>query len=136
MAEQHKGALTMGLRKLRDFAPQAIAWTLTLLRTTSRSARHEMEQLFDRPQGEDLSITGDTRMEVRLRMAILELEHHLARLYPQIGKLACDLVAHHAEQPLGDEEIQTKVALALEYRVRLADLRQRLADHLARRAAE
>ena len=65
-------------------------------------------------------------------MAILEIEHHLNRLYPQIGKLACDLAAGGTEDWPGDADLRAKIELAEEYRGRLDALRAELQEHQQR----
>ncbi|NIP72732.1 MAG: hypothetical protein GWO16_06705, partial [Gammaproteobacteria bacterium] len=65
-------------------------------------------------------------------MAILEIEHHLNRLYPQIGKLACDLAATNADDWATDADLRAKIELAEEYRARLGELRGELESHQQR----
>jgi len=62
---------------------------------------------------------------VQIRMAMLEIEHHLSRLYPQIGKQLCDQAEQRAVAGL-DKDLQAKLDLAAEYGQRLALLRQKL----------
>lgn len=69
------------------------------VRTQSEGARHNMKQ----------------------RMTMLELQHHLSRLYPQIGRLACDMQADQRLQH-EDEELTHLVEQAQEYRQRLKEI--------------
>jgi predicted DNA-binding protein len=71
----------------------------------------------------------ETRKSVKFRMAILEIEHHLNRLYPQIGKLTCDLAEKGAKDWQKDKNLKTKIDLAEEYRQRLDELKKNLTEH-------
>ncbi len=66
-----------------------------------------------------------TRRAVSQRMTILEIEHHLSRLYPQIGKMLSELV-ESKRLVLGEEStaLATLVEQLQEYRKRLESLRK------------
>ncbi len=79
----------------------------------------------------------ETRKAVKLRMAILEIEHHLNRLYPQIGKIACDLAEEGKRTLFQDSDLKERIEMAAEYRERLRELRaQQEAHHEEQRKKE
>ena len=70
--------------------------------------------------------TEETKRTVRLRMAILDIEHHLNRLYPDIGNMACDLWKAGETPLLDNDELKAKVELVWEYLERRETLRAEL----------
>ena len=88
----------------------------------SEKTREQVREIFQTASGQVREKAEETRQAVKLRMAIMEIEHHLNRLYPQIGKLVCDL-AEGKKDPLKNPEIKSKIELAEEYRERLKELR-------------
>jgi len=120
---------------LRRFLDQALYlfmnW-LSFLRSKTEDTRHQLKEVFYSTSDQVLEKAEETRKSVKLRMAILEIEHHLNRLYPQIGKLACDLHAQGDQEWTQSADLRDKVELAEEYRERLAELRRDLEEHQQR----
>lgn len=107
-------------------------WTLSLLRINTEKTRQQVEQIFRVTSGQVREKAEETRQRLRLRMATLELEHHLNRLYPQIGKIVCDLAEDGKKMLLTDEELKTRIEMAAEYRQRLNALRDEQEAHYQR----
>jgi hypothetical protein len=106
------------------------------VRARSERTRERARVLFYSTSDQVLERAEETRKGVRIRMAILELEHHLNRLYPQIGKLICDEIDDGRTPLPEDEQLRTRVELAREYRTRLGELRADLEAHLRREDGE
>ena len=104
-------------------------WTLSLLRINTAKTRQQVEQIFRVTSGQVREKAEETRQRVRLRMATLELEHHLNRLYPQIGKIVCDLADDGKKMLLNDTELKPRIEMAAEYRQRLDALREEQEAH-------
>ena len=62
-----------------------------------------------------------------LKTACLPVPPHrhwpASRLYPQIGKITCDLADEGVNTILQNEELKTRIELAAEYRERLKELK-------------
>lgn len=120
------------LRRLLGRAGERLGQVFSFLRSKTEDTRHQLKEVFYSTSDQVLEKAEETRKSVKLRMAILEIEHHLNRLYPQIGKLACDLAAKGAEDWPGDTDLRAKIELAEEYRGRLDELRGDLEEHQRR----
>ncbi|MDH4224230.1 MAG: hypothetical protein OEW12_01120 [Deltaproteobacteria bacterium] len=70
--------------------------------------------------------TMETTQAVKLRMAILEIEHHLNRLYPDIGKTTYDLWASKQTPLLDNPDLKSKIEMVQTYRQRLDALKKEL----------
>ena len=101
----------------------------SVIRTKTDSTRNQLKEVFYSTSDQMLEKAEGTRRSVKIRMAILEIEHHLNRLYPQIGKIVCDLSASGAKSWLRDKDLKIKMDLAEEYRQRLTELKQELDAH-------
>jgi hypothetical protein len=120
------------LRRGLDVAIYYLMNWLSFLRSKTEDTRHQLKEVFYSTSDQVLEKAEETRKSVKLRMAILEIEHHLNRLYPQIGKLTCDLHAEHLTDWPENPDLKAKVELAEEYRQRLAELRKELEEHQQR----
>jgi len=114
------------LRRGLDQVLYFLAHGFSFLRHRTEDTRHQLKEVFYSTSDQVLEKAEETRKSVKLRMAILEIEHHLNRLYPQIGKIACDLAAERKDALPDDADLRAKVELAEEYRGRLGELRQQL----------
>ena len=103
----------------------------SMLKVGTENTRHQLKEAFYTTSDQVLEKAEVTRKSVKIRMAMLEIEHHLNRLYPQIGKIACDLSASASgtKNWAKDEQLKSKINLAEEYRQRLAELKQELTEH-------
>lgn len=127
MTEPHiSPKLQAAWRRVMDLLTSLGTQVVGLLRQHTHRTREQVQQLFYSTSDQVLERAEETRRAVRLRMAIMEIEHHLNRLYPQIGKQACDLMADGRGNPAEDEAWRGKVELAEEYRTRLRTLRAEL----------
>jgi hypothetical protein len=124
--------LGAALRRGLDLAIYYLMNWLSFLRSKTEDTRHQLKEAFYSTSDQVLEKAEETRKSVKLRMAILEIEHHLNRLYPQIGKLTCDLYAQSATDWPQHPDLRAKVDLAEEYRERLAELRRDLEEHQQR----
>jgi hypothetical protein len=88
--------------------------------------KEDLKRLYDKTSEQFREKTEETKKAVRLRMAILDIEHHLNRLYPDIGKLACDLWKRGETPLLDNAELRAKVELVWEYRDRRDALKAEL----------
>ena len=86
----------------------------TMLRGDSEW-KDDLKRLYEKTSEQFREKTEETRKTVRLRMAILDIEHHLNRLYPDIGKLACDLWKRGEVPLLNNPDLRSKVELVWEY---------------------
>jgi hypothetical protein len=120
------------LRRIFDLALYYFMNWLTFLRSKTEDTRHQLKEVFYSTSDQVLERAEETRKSVKLRMAMLEIEHHLNRLYPQIGKLTCDLSASRGDGWPDDPDLRAKVELAEEYRGRLDALRKELEEHQQR----
>jgi hypothetical protein len=120
------------LRRVLDQALYMLMNWIAFLRSKTEDTRHQLKEVFYHTSDQVLERAEETRKSVKLRMAILEIEHHLNRLYPQIGKLTCDLHAKHDPGWPDDPDLHSKVELAEEYRERLGELRKELEEHQQR----
>lgn len=112
-------AIQLGIDKLLLFGAQAFA----VLRNESGEGRGKIRELFDSTSDQVREKAESTKRAVKLRMAVLEIEHHLNRLYPQIGKITCDLADEGVKTVLQNDELKTRIELAAEYRERLKELK-------------
>jgi len=120
------------LRRFLDHGLYYLVNWISFLRNKTEDTRHQLKEVFYSTSDQVLEKAEETRKSVKLRMAILEIEHHLNRLYPQIGKLTCDLDAQGREDWPNDADLRAKMDLAEEYRDRLNALRTELEEHQAR----
>lgn len=98
----------------------------SILKAKTDNTRGHLQEVFYTTSDQVLEKAEDTRKSVKFRMAILEIEHHLNRLYPQIGKIVCDLSANGTKSWSRDAKLKSKMELAEEYRQRLQELKQEL----------
>jgi hypothetical protein len=124
--------LAAQLRRGLDLAIYYLMNWLSFLRSKTEDTRHQLKEAFYSTSDQVLEKAEETRKSVKLRMAILEIEHHLNRLYPQIGKLTCDLHAQDQQGWPQHPDLRAKVELAEEYRGRLGELRHELEEHQQR----
>ncbi|MDH4247584.1 MAG: hypothetical protein OEW39_07190 [Deltaproteobacteria bacterium] len=117
------------VRKVFDLLLYYLAQSFSFLRQNTERTREQVRSLVYTTSDQVLVKAEETRKGVKIRMAILELEHHLNRLYPQIGKVACDLAKEGVENPLENEELKSRIHIAEEYRTRLGELKVQLAEH-------
>lgn len=122
-------------RSLGDALGRITSW-LSFLRDNTADTRHQIKEALYSTSDQVLEKAEETRKTVRLRMAILEIEHHLNRLYPQIGKIMCDRADESPKQVPKDPAIKEKVVLAQEYRVRLEALRAQVHAQKTQNAKE
>ncbi len=120
------------LRRFLDYTIYYLVNWVSFLRNKTEDTRHQLKEVFYSTSDQVLEKAEETRKSVKLRMAILEIEHHLNRLYPQIGKLTCDLHAQGKGDWPNDADLRAKMDLAEEYRKRLDALRTELAEHQQR----
>ena len=85
-----------------------------------------LKRFYERTSEQFIEKTEETKRTVRLRMAILDIEHHLNRLYPDIGNMACDLWKAGETPLLDNDELKAKVELVWEYLERRETLRAEL----------
>lgn len=123
-------------RRGLDHALSLLMNWLSFLRSKTEDTRHQLQQVFYSTSDQVLERAEETRKSVKLRMAILEIEHHLNRLYPQIGKLTCDLATDGTDGWPDNADLHDKVELANEYRQRLDTLRSELEEHQQRIRAQ
>jgi len=88
--------------------------------------KDDLKRLYEKTSEQFREKTEETRKTVRLRMAILDIEHHLNRLYPDIGKLACDLWKRGEVPLLNNPDLRSKVELVWEYLERRDALKSEL----------
>jgi len=117
------------VKRALDLALYYATQAFSFLRQNTERTREQVRALVYTTSDQVLVKAEETRKGVKLRMAILELEHHLNRLYPQIGKVTCDLVAQGDKNLLDHEELTSRIKLAEEYRNRLDELKTQLAEH-------
>lgn len=118
--------------RAKQLLEQAIYYLLSgfsLVRKQTEDTRHQLKEVFYSTSDQVLEKAEETRKSVKLRMAIMEIEHHLNRLYPQIGKMTCDLTDGNGKNWHKDEGLTSKVQLAGEYRQRLTELKTELRAH-------
>lgn len=130
MPEEKKETRTdTALKKGLDQLTQVGSQLASLLRFNGERTREQVREIFYSTSDQVLEKAEETRKAVKLRMAIMEIEHHLNRLYPQIGKVTCDLVAAGKKQLLSNTDLKSKIDLAEEYRERLTTLREEMKAH-------
>ena len=112
-------AIQLGIDKILLFGAQM----LSLFRSDSKQGRGRLKELFDTTSDQVWEKAESTKRAVKLRMAVVEIEHHLNRLYPQIGKITCDLADEGAHSVLQNEDLKSRIELAAEYRQRLKELK-------------
>ncbi|MDH4121499.1 MAG: hypothetical protein OEV94_07335 [Deltaproteobacteria bacterium] len=81
-----------------------------------------------RATGNVMEKTEEVSRVMKLRMAILDIEHHLNRLYPDIGKTTYDLWAKKETPLLDNPSLRSKIEMVHDYRNRLDDLRAQLKE--------
>ena len=123
------GSLRTTLKKRLEEAVYQGMKLFSVIRTKTDSTRNQLKEVFYSTSDQMLEKAEGTRRSVKIRMAILEIEHHLNRLYPQIGKIVCDLAASGAKSWARDKNLKIKMDLAEEYRQRLTELKQELDAH-------
>jgi len=117
------------IKKALTLAFYYVTQAFSFLRQNTERTREQVRTLVYSTSDQVLVKAEETHKGVKIRMAILELEHHLNRLYPQIGKVTCDLAAKGERELLSNEELSVRIKLAEEYRIRLGELKTQLADH-------
>lgn len=118
-------ALRLGVDKLLLFGAHALSFA----RSNSGTGRSKFKELFDTTSDQVREKAEITKRAVKLRMAVLEIEHHLNRLYPQIGKITCDLADRGVKTILQDEALKSRIEMADEYRQRLKELKAEQEEH-------
>jgi predicted membrane GTPase involved in stress response len=126
MSEDRRESRSSALQKVYDQLVDSAAKTVQFIRDNTGHAREQVQDLFQTTAEHVAEKTGEARRAIQLRMAIVEIEQHLNRLYPQIGKLLCDLIERQESAPLLDKDLRAKTELAAEYRGRLSALRREL----------
>jgi hypothetical protein len=126
MSEERRDPKSSPLQKVYDQFVDSASKTVQFIRDNTEHARDQVHDLFATTAEQVSEKTGEARKVVQLRMAAIEMEHHLNRLYPQIGKLLCDLTKRQLPAPLLDKDLRAKLDLATEYRERLTALRKEL----------
>lgn len=126
MSEDRHDPKASPLQKVYDQLVDTASKTARFIRDNTEHAREQVQDLLQVTTEHVSEKTEEARKSLQARMAMLELEHHLNRLYPQIGKLLCDLTERQLPAPLLDKELRGKLDLATEYRDRLASLRRDL----------
>lgn len=115
------GALGKLLKSLMEWIP-----LLPAMFRGDGEWKDDLKRLYDKTSEQFREKTEETKKTVRLRMAILDIEHHLNRLYPDIGKLACDLWKRGEIPLLDNADLRAKVKLVWEYRDRRDELKAEL----------
>lgn len=123
------GALGATLKKRLEEAAFQGMKVFSVIRSKTDGTRNQLKEVFYSTSDQMLEKAEGTRKSVKMRMAILEIEHHLNRLYPQIGKIVCDLSAEGAKGWTKDKSLKMKMDLAEEYRQRLTELKGELDAH-------
>jgi len=118
-------ALKQGLAQ----AMRQMAGWFAFLRDNTRDTRHQLKETFYQTSDTVLEKAESARKSVKLRMSILEMEHNLNRLYPQIGKMLCDQALQDKKAMPKDETLRQKIADADEYRKRVDELKEKLSAH-------
>ena len=98
--------------------------------------KSDLKRFYERTSEQFIEKTEETKRTVRLRMAILDIEHHLNRLYPDIGNMACDLWKAGETPLLDNDELKAKVELVWEYLERRETLRAELKQVVNERRKE
>ena len=127
--ENDKKESPSGIKKGIDQLTQIGSQLASLIRFNTEKTRDQVRDILYSTSDQVLEKAEETRKAVKLRMAIMEIEHHLNRLYPQIGKMTCDLAAEGKKQVLSDSNLTSQIDMAKEYRERLTTLRQELKLH-------
>ncbi len=130
------GSLGITLKKRLEEAVYQGMKLFSVIRSKTDNTRNQLKEVFYSTSDQMLEKAEGTRKSVKMRMAILEIEHHLNRLYPQIGKVVCDLSADGAKSWTKDKNLKIKMDLAEEYRQRLTELKQELDAHHQRGKVE
>jgi hypothetical protein len=132
--EKSRGApLLNALGRLLKSIVEWLPLLPTMLRGDSEW-KDDLKRLYEKTSEQFREKTEETRKTVRLRMAILDIEHHLNRLYPDIGKLACDLWKRGEVPLLNNPELRSKVELVWEYLERRDSLKVELQSVLDERS--
>ena len=125
MPEERRNPGTTPLQKVYDQLVGSASRTFQFLKGNTERTREQVQELFQHTAEQVSAKTGEARRVVQIRMAVLEIEHHLGRLYPQIGSQLCDQVEKDSLAGL-NKDLQSKLDLAAEYRQRLVQLRTKL----------
>jgi predicted membrane GTPase involved in stress response len=125
-------AIQLGIDKILLFGAQMFSF----LKNDKDENRGRLRELFDSTSDQVREKAESTKKAVKLRMAVLEIEHHLNRLYPQIGKITCDLADEGVHTILQNEDLKTRIELASEYRERLKELRSEQEVHYTQEKKE
>ena len=120
-------AIQLGVDRILLFGAQVISF----FRGDAGNSRGKIRELFDTTSDQVREKAESTKRAVKLRMAVLEIEHHLNRLYPQIGKITCDLAEDGVKAILQDEALKSRIELAAEYRERLSELKSEQQEQYA-----
>ena len=126
MSDDRRDPKSSPLQKVYDQLVDSASKTVQFIRENTEHAKEQVQDLFQATSEQVSEKTDETRRVVQVRMAIMELEHHLSRLYPQIGKLLCDLTERQLPAPLLDKDLRARLDVAAEYRARLAALHKEL----------
>ena len=122
----NSGILTDAFRNLAKGVAGVLPRVPSGLRGKTEATSNQLRKIYERTSSQVLEKTEETKKSVRLRMAILDIEHHLNRLYPDIGKTACDLWEQGKTPLRNNKELRSKVELVKEYRARRNELNAEL----------
>ncbi|MCZ6474350.1 MAG: hypothetical protein O7A08_09775 [SAR324 cluster bacterium] len=118
-------AIRLGVDKLLLFFARAFPF----LRGESGKTGQQIKDMLSSTSEMVREKAEFTKKAVKLRMAVVEIEHHLNRLYPQIGKITCDLADEGKKSILQNKAIKNRIEVAAEYRERLQELKAEQAAH-------
>ncbi len=110
--------------RIRDMLAHSLGWINGLWFDDAGDLRRRAKMIFDTTSEQFFEKAQETRKAVRLRMAIMDVEHSLNRVYAQIGKLSCDVAPENGDSIPLQGDIAEKLQLAREYRARLLELRK------------
>ena len=116
------------LKRLLEQFPSAFRAVTQRIRKSIPPTREQMRDLFASTSDQVLEKAEETRQAVRLRMAQMEIDHYLNRLYPQIGKQFFEQFEQSGGSFAPDEDLRLKLELAAEYRRRLEELRDQVVE--------
>ncbi len=120
--------------KILDNIVDSASRALDTVKGTTQRTKDQVQDLLLGAAEQIGDKAKETRHLVELRLAALEVEQNLSRLYPQIGKLICDAAEQGAAPAMPDRDLQAKLDLAGEYRKRLLELRSALESEQTRAA--
>jgi len=113
---------------VKDGAQQMVGMVKRVLSLNDPEGHMSLKDMWQRTSDTVVEKADEAKRSVQLRVSIHDIENHLNRLYPDIGKTAFDLWSRGEVPLLNNKDLKLKLETAKEYSDRLQALRKQLSE--------